>query len=182
VFELTEAQIEEFAVYKASYLPEQIRTSRTFLPAIREHVRSLSELAEPTVCARRQEFIKSELDVDEFRERVLLQDGAKVIVGGVRFKNLDSKFPFVELNANFDLFDSTVIEDAASVARQQFDSFAPKGILIVGAPEIAVSTAIERWGHTVGGRSTRRAKRAKMAPIRRGFANQEIRARFCASR
>lgn len=154
LFELTKAQIEEFAVHKASYLPEQIRTSRTFRPAIREHVRSLSELAEPTVCARRQEFIRSELGVDEFRERVLLQDGAKVIVGGVRFKNLDSKFPFVELNANFDLFESTVIEDAAAVARQQFGKFAPKGILIVGAPDVAVSSAIERWGHTVGGRST----------------------------
>ena len=97
VFELTEAQIKNFAVHKASYLPEQVRTSRTFLPAIREHVRSLSELEEPTVCARRQES----------RERVLLHDGAKVIIGGVRFKNLDPNFPFVELNANFDLLEST---------------------------------------------------------------------------
>jgi hypothetical protein len=98
----------------------------------------------PTVCARRQES----------RERVLLHDGAKVIIGGVRFKNLDPNFPFVELNANFDLLESTVIEDAAAVARQQFGRFAPKGILIVGAPDVAVSSAIERWSHTVGGRST----------------------------
>jgi hypothetical protein len=158
MFELTEAQIEKFAAHKASYLPKQIRTSRTFLPAIREHVRSLSELAEPRVCARRQEFIESELDVDEFRERVLLQDGAKVIVGGVRFKNLDPKFPFVEVNANFDLFEQTLMEDAASIAGQQFGKFAPKGILVVGAPDVAVSTAIERWSHTVCGPSTSTCK------------------------
>ena len=67
----------------------------------------MSELVEPRVCARRQEFFQSELDVDAFREWVLLQDGAKTIFGGVRFKNLNPKLPFVEVNANFDLFEPT---------------------------------------------------------------------------
>jgi hypothetical protein len=154
MFELTETQIEGFAGYKASYLPERIRTSPAFLPAIREHLGSLIQLAEPEICARRGEFFKLDVTTDEFRERVLLADGAKVVIGGIRFRNLDPTFPFVEVNASFDLFRPKLLEHVASVARQQFGGFAPKGILAVGPPDVALLPRVERWSHTVCGSST----------------------------
>lgn len=154
MFELTVEQIEAFAGYKASYLPEQIRTSPAFHPAVQEHAGALARLAQPELCARRKDLIKSELAADEFRERVLFEDGAKVVLGGIRFRNLDPEFPFVEVNASFDPFEPKLIEHVASVARQQFGGFAPKGILAVGPPDVALSTGVERWTHAVCGPST----------------------------
>lgn len=150
-FELTEAQMQGFADYKASYLPSQVSAGPTFRTAIAEHVSSLAQLAEPEICARRKAFIKSELAEDAFRERVLLKDGARIVVGGIRFQNLNPEFPFVEINGNFDLFTPERMQHLASVARQQFGGFAPKGILITGPPDVEPSTGVERWTHTVGG-------------------------------
>lgn len=153
MFELTSEQIEGLVDYKASYLPGQISASPAFRPAVGQHVSSLTRLAEPEVCARRKEFMRSALAADEFRERVLIEDGAQVVVGGIRFRNLDPGFPFVELNANFDLLQPNLVGQIASVARHHFGGFAPKGILAVGPPKVALSIGVERWSHAVCGPS-----------------------------
>jgi hypothetical protein len=91
---------------------------------------------------------------DEFRERVLLKDGARVVVGGIRFQNLNPRFPLVEINSNFDLFTPEWMQHLASVARQHYGGFAPKGILAVGPPHIGLSSGVESWSHAVGGPAT----------------------------
>ncbi len=148
---LTFEQIEEFVAYKASYLPNGLSTSTTFRPAIEQHIGALTRLAQPKVGAKRKAFLKSELDGEEFRERVLLDDGARVVVGGIRFRNLDRTFPFVEVNASFDLFEPDLISYVGWLARQQFGRFEPKGILAVGPPNVALSTGVQRWSHIVCG-------------------------------
>src|SRR5204863_10043120 len=108
IFELTKAQIDRFADYKAGYLPSEIGSGPAFRTSIGQSVRSIIQLAKTNTCLQRKEFFKSALDQDEFRERVLLEDGAKVAIGGIRFRNLDPAFPFVEATANFDILEPTV--------------------------------------------------------------------------
>ena len=151
---LTFEQTEWFAAYKASYLPEEFHATPTFGSAIANHVGELLQLAEPDVCRARKRGTNSELAEDEFRERVLIEDGARIAIGGIRFKNDDLQFPFVGINANFNLFEPKLIGQIASVAKREFGAFEPKGILIPGPPHIALSTGFERWSHTVCGSAT----------------------------
>src|SRR5215475_9409087 len=76
--QLTPEQIEAFAEYKASYLPEEISANSAFRRAIASHANELLDLAKPEVCAARKLGTKSYLAEEEFRERVLIEDGARV--------------------------------------------------------------------------------------------------------
>lgn len=154
MFDLTDAQIEGFAKYKASYLPSLIGTNAAFLQAIREHVGDIVGLAAPEACARRQDFFKFDIPATEFRERVLYEDFERVVLGGIRFKCRDPKFPFVELNANFHLFTPLILAEFAELARESFHAFAPKGILMTGSPHAAVSATTERWSSVLCGPTT----------------------------
>jgi GNAT superfamily N-acetyltransferase len=148
---LTFEQREAFAAYKASYLPEEIGANPAFRSAIAGDIDKLLHLAEPEVCESRRRGANSELAGDQFRERVLIEDGARVAVGGIRFRNNDLRFPFVGIEANFDLFEPKLIGQVASTARREFHAFEPKGILVSGSPNIALSGGFERWSHTLFG-------------------------------
>ena len=154
---LTEAQIQALADYKASYLPSEVCANSAFRSAIDEHVRALERLAEPETCVRRKEAFGSELDADDFRERVVLSEGAEAVVAGIRFQNRDPAFPFVEINATFDLFEPERIEHVAAVAGEHFARFAPRGILVAGPPDLKLPIVFERWTHAVGGPQSRPA-------------------------
>ena len=147
----TEAQIQALADYKASYLPSEVGANSAFRSAIDEHVRALERLAEPETCVRRKVALGSELDADNFRERVVLSEGAEAVVAGIRFQNRDAAFPFVEINATFDLFEPERIEHVAAVAGEHFARFAPRGILVAGPPDLKLPIVFERWTHAVGG-------------------------------
>ena len=136
MFQLTDEQIEGVARYKASYLPVAISAGLGFRPAVRKHVSDLQELGSPEVCARRRELFKLALADAEFRERIVFADGSRVVIGGIRFQHLNVAFPFVELNASFDLIEPRILRHVATIARQQFPAFAPKGVLVVGAPVV----------------------------------------------
>jgi hypothetical protein len=149
--QLTSEQIQAFAAHKASYLPEEIGANSAFRGAITSQVDELLHLAEPKVCAARKRGTNSELAEDEFRERVLIEDGARMAIGGIRFKSDDLRFPFVAINASFDLFEPKLIGHVASLARREFSAFKPKGILVSGRPSLALSRRFERWNHTLYG-------------------------------
>ena len=124
---LTFEQTERFAAYKASYLPEEFSANPTFGSAISSHVAELLQLAEPEVCTARKRGANSELAEDDFREWVLLDDGARLAIGGIRFRNDDLQFPFVGINANFDLFEPKLIGQIASVAKHEFGASSRRG-------------------------------------------------------
>jgi hypothetical protein len=151
---LTLEQIEAFAAYKASYLPEEIAANSAFRRAIGSHAEELLHLAEPEVCAARKRGTNSELAEDEFRERVLYNDGARVAIGGIRFRSDNLRFPFVGINASFDPLEPELVSRVASAARHEFGAFGPKGILISGQPRLAHSSRFERWSHTLCGPAT----------------------------
>ena len=151
MFKLTAAQIAGFADCRAAYLPSEIGAGPAFRPAVEQHVAALVRLTEPEVCASRRAHFKAELSADAFRERVLMQDGARVVVGGIRFRNLDPGFPFVEVNANFDLFAPDATVQLAQAAWQQFGAFEPQGILATGPPRVGLPDAVEPWAHTLAG-------------------------------
>jgi GNAT superfamily N-acetyltransferase len=148
---LTLEQRDAFAAYKASYLPEEIGANPAFRSAIAADIDKLLHLAEPEVCEGRRRGTNSEVAGDQFRERVLIEDGAKAVIGGIRFRNDDLRFPFVGIDASFDLFKPRLIGQVASVARREFRAFEPRGILLCGPPNLELWGGIERWNHTLSG-------------------------------
>lgn len=140
-----------FVTHRAGYLPPQIVSNPGFRPAVTKLIRDVAELALPKVCASRKAFFQSELPEDEFRERVLLVEGNKVILAGIRFLNLDPRFPFIELNASFDLFEPELLGRVAALARCEFKNFEPKGIALTGSPCIKPPGTAQRWAVTIGG-------------------------------
>jgi hypothetical protein len=162
VIELTKAHIDRFADYKAGYLPSELGSGPAFRTSIGQSMNSIVQLAETNTCLKRKEFFKSALGLDEFRERVLLEDGAKIVTGGIRFRNLNPGFPFVEATANFDLLEPTAMQQVASIANRQFAAFAPKGLLVVGPPDVALRNGLERWTQSYRAHRRQPASRASI--------------------
>jgi len=153
MLELTQAQIDRFADYKARYLPRKIASGPAYRASIAQQVEAIVRLAAAETCLRRKAHFESALDPDAFRERVLVEEGAKVAIGGIRFRNLDPGFPFIEVTSNFDVLDLSLSRPVLAIAARQFAGFAPRGLLLAGPPGVTLAMPFERWTHVVAGAS-----------------------------
>jgi len=153
MLELTQAQIDRFADYKARYLPRKIASGPAFRASIAQKVEAILRLAAAETCLQRKAHFESALDPDAFRERVLVEEGAKVAIGGIRFRNLDPGFPFIEVTSNFNLLEPSLSLPVLTIAAQQFAGFAPRGLLLAGPAGVTLAMPFERWTHVVAGAS-----------------------------
>ena len=153
MLELTQAQIDRFADHKARYLPSKIASGPVFRASVVQEVEAIVRLAAAETCLGRKAHFGSALDPDAFRERVLVEEGAKIAIGGIRFRNLDTGFPFIEVTSNFNLLDPSLSLPVLAIAARQFAGFAPRGLLLTGPPGVALAMPFERWTHVVAGAS-----------------------------
>lgn len=74
-----------------------------------------------------------------------------MVIGGIRFAGLDPNFPFVEINASFDIIGSGALDRVAREALTSFGAFSPKGKLMFGPPDMASASGKQQWAHTLAG-------------------------------
>ena len=139
-----------FAMHLAQHLPGVIIENSNYLTSVREEISDLDQLASEEVYKSRAEFLNLSVDASELRDRVLLNENNKIILAGVRYRNLDAEFPFIELNANFD-FDESNLVDIQKLVHSEFRAISPQGFTFKQAPgEIKMTKA---WSHIVFGKT-----------------------------
>jgi hypothetical protein len=146
---LPESASDSFGSHLASYLPTSISDNPGFLSAIAEEIRGWEELASEAASQARKERLKLSQSASDLRERLVLDEDGKLIVAGVRFKNLDLNFPFIALYANFSL-DCATIQRLALRLKSEFKAVRPLGFTFDQAPGSVQGIPV--WSHVVFGR------------------------------
>lgn len=95
-------------------------------------VRERLELAESEVCRQRQAFFALEgIAAEAYAERLVALDGAALLVG-IRFRDLDPGFPFLEVMADLPLAGlAERLPELKAVLREAFAAFAPRGMTLL---------------------------------------------------
>ena len=148
-FGLSKTQLRSFHEPVLEYLPEFFNP-QAVSDSEYEDLESLAQLAVPTVVAERIEKLGVHLGPDEMKEKLLFNDGKRVVVSGLRFRNLDLSFPFVALKANFRVNEPETIRLLKSLVMKTYGDADPQGFTIWEQPGLDL-TQSENWSIVVGG-------------------------------
>ena len=101
------------------------------------------ELAEPEVCrARHQAFGLPGTQPQDYAERLLSLPGQGRLLAGIRFRNLDPDFPFIELSGDLPLPELLARRtEIFTTLRQTFAVFRPRGLTLCLPAALAVPDA-----------------------------------------
>ncbi len=131
-----------------SYLPQEIAQNSNFQSAVDAHLDGLAELSTPAVGEARKKRLALSCEPREVAERVLKLRNGNEFIAGIRFKNLNRDFPFVEINFGSELT-SEVISEMKEIVKYEFKNLNPKGLKFKDKPNAHPN--FEMWSHTVFG-------------------------------
>lgn len=148
-FGLSKKQLRTFSdplleYLPASFSPEAVSDSEY------EDLESLAQLASQSVVSERIERLGVELPVDVMTERLLFNDGDRAVVSGIRFLNLDLKFPFVALKANFRINEPETIRLLKSLVMKTYGESDPMGFTVWEQPGLDLGQT-EIWSIVIAG-------------------------------
>lgn len=152
-FGLSKTQLRSFHEPVLEYLPgffdpEQVSDSEY------EDLESLAQLSIPTVVAERIEKLETEhgvkFDPGQMTEKLLFNDGKRAVVSGLRFRNLDLRYPFVALKANFRVNEPETVRVLKSLVMKTYGEADPRGFTIWEQPGLDLGQT-ENWSVVVGG-------------------------------
>ena len=152
-FGLSKKQLRSFHEPVLDYLPsffDPLKVSDSEY----EDLESLAQLTNPTVVAERIEKLSGEhgikFDPDQMTERLLFNDGTRATVSGLRFRNLDLRFPYVALKANFRVNEPETARVLRSLVMKTYGEADPRGFTVWEQPGLDLGHA-ETWSMVVGG-------------------------------
>lgn len=148
-FGLSKALSKSFADPVLEYLPDLFDRQEIF-DSEYEDLESLAQLANADIVKERIDRLAVRLSPDEMTERVLYNDGSKVVVAGLRFRNLDLQFPFVALKLNFRADQESTIQLLRKLVRENFDEAVPRGFTLWEKPGQNLYQT-ETWSYIVAG-------------------------------
>lgn len=134
--------------YLKSYLPGLICANEFFERAIEDNFQDIADLATEKVCLARKNGMNLPYEPADLAERVLQLESGHEILAGVRFKNLDVDFPFIEIYKTFSITAEMLIE-IQQLIQLEFKNIKPKGFKFRDKPDLSINT--EKWSHTVFG-------------------------------
>lgn len=148
-FGLSKALSKSFSDPVLEYLPDLFDRQEIF-DSEYEDVESLAQLANLEVVKERIDRLGVRLSPVEMTERILYNDGTKVVLAGLRFRNLDLQFPFVALKLNFRVNDESTIQLLRKLVRANFEESVPRGFTIWEKPAQNLLQT-ETWSYIVAG-------------------------------
>lgn len=148
-FGLSKTQLRSFHEPVLEYLPEFF-DPKAVSDSEYEDLESLAQLADSGVVAERIEKLGVSLPPDQMTERLLFNDTKKAVVSGLRFLNLDLKFPFVALKANFRTHDAETTRILKSMVMKNYGEADPRGFTIWEQPGLEFGQT-ENWNVVIGG-------------------------------
>ena len=165
-----------FAEPLKEYLPREIVSARGLREAVINDVEVLSELADPKVAVIRRERLNLALEPAEIAEKLLLKTRtlpplkSRIVIGGARFRNLDTAFPFVEIHLNYRIKKAAQIEELRQMVDENFYALRPRGFTFKEAPGLGpqlglTEGALQEWSHAVWGPT----KKIAAAPLPKGL-------------
>ena len=137
-FGLSKELSKSFSTPVLEYLPDLFDPQSVFESEY-EDLESLAQLASPEIVKERLERLGVQLSADDLKERVLYNDGTRVVIAGLRFKNLDLGFPFVALKLNFRPDQDGALATLKKLVRETFALSAPRGFTFWEAPDQSLS-------------------------------------------
>jgi hypothetical protein len=90
------------------------------------------------------------LPPDQMTERLLFNDGKRAVVSGLRFRNLDLRFPFVALKANFRINDPETTRVLKTLVMKSYGDADPQGFTLSEQPGLDIGQT-ESWSVVIGG-------------------------------
>lgn len=148
-FGLSKTQLRSFHEPVLEYLPEFF-DPQAVQDAEYEDLESLAQLSVASVVAERIEKLGVKLSVDQMSEKLLFNDGKKAVVSGLRFRNLDLRFPFVALKANFRINDQETARVLKQLVMKTYGEANPQGFTFMEQPGLEIGQT-ESWSVVVGG-------------------------------
>lgn len=133
-FGLTKELSKSFSKPVMEYLPDFFDAQEVY-DSEYEDLESLAQLASPEIVNERLKRLGVSLSPDDLKERVLYNDGVRVAVSGLRYKNLDLGFPFVALKLNFRPDHDGVIQTLKKLVRETYAQSAPRGLTLLEKPD-----------------------------------------------
>lgn len=128
----------------ASFAPEAVADSEY------EDLESLAQLADQNVVNERIARLGVALPPELMSERLLFNDGSRAVVSGLRFLNLDLKFPFVALKANFRVNEPETTRLLKSLVMKVYGDSDPLGFTVWEQPGLDLGQS-ELWSVVVAG-------------------------------
>jgi hypothetical protein len=148
-----ESHLKSFSAHLANELPVDAERGEPLERHVQARLSRLAELSQPDVCEKRRAAFGFDIPAKAFAERLLIERDGATVIAGIRFRNLDPEWPFVEVNADFDLLRSDTLPEISELARHAFHPFSPKGVQFSGQPEDPTDNGAAVWTHAVLGRT-----------------------------
>lgn len=148
-FGLTTQQLTAFADPLLEYLPASLDPAAVSGSATAD-VASLAELAGPEVAAERIRRLGVEVPVERMTERLLVNDGPRAVISGLRYLNLDPASPFVALKSNFRINDPATVRRLEAQVLKTYGESRPLGFTFWEQPGLDLGQT-EDWGLLVAG-------------------------------
>ncbi len=130
-------------------MPSEITQNPEFRKSTADSIDSLIELSDLEVCLARKNGLGLAIDAAELSERILSLANGSEFIAGVRYKNLDISFPFVEVHLGFDPTNDD-IKELSHIIKREFESINPKGFKFKTRPD--AYSNLDKWSHTVFGK------------------------------
>jgi hypothetical protein len=148
-FGLSKTQLRSFHEPVLEYLPAFF-DPQAVSDSEYEDLESLAQLATESVVAERIQKLGVALPPDQMTERLLFNDGTRAVVSGFRFLNLDLRFPFVALKANFRINEPETARILKALVMKTYGEADPQGYTLWEQPGLDFGQT-ENWGVVVGG-------------------------------
>ena len=148
-FGLAKKQLRTFSNPLLEYLPASFEPSAVS-DSEYEDLESLAQLAKDSIVHERIEKLGVELPPELMTERLLFNDGERAVVSGLRFLNLDLKFPFVALKANFRINEPETTRLLKTLVMKVYGESDPLGFTVWEQPGLDLGQS-ELWSIVVAG-------------------------------
>jgi len=143
---------KQYLNYLKSYLPEEITQGLSFENSVSENFDDLIHLSHLEVCQNRINGLNLTCESKDLSERMLKLANGDEFIAGARFKNLDIRFPFIEINSSLNMT-VAVMSEISHIVRSEFKNIRPLGIKFKDKPNKHLN--LEKWSHVVFGQINR---------------------------
>lgn len=168
---MNEQHLFKLVSVRIKCFPRELTGERTSLKitteAMEKQFRELEELGEIEVARKRQQFFGIDhTKPEDYLERMIEIDSDRLLICGIRFKNLDPSFPFVEIHPSFRL-NLNDIEQIKKILRETFKIFPFLGFTVrnVIDDDVKQSNQPEIWSNYVVGEIERLKEILPKAPL-----------------